>query len=633
MCRRFRRSLVVLLVCQVIPCASWAADKPNILWLTCEDISPHLGCYGDAAATTPHIDRLAAEGIRYSRAFATSGVCAPARSCLITGVYPTSLGTQFMRCTGQLPDFVKCFPEYLQSAGYYCTNNSKTDYQFEIPKSAWNESSGRAHWRNRSRPDQPFFSVFNFTVCHESKVAARGAAYEKLVEGLTPEQRRSPAEVTLPPIYPDTPQARRDWANLYEVITVMDSLVGDRLQELVDDGLADDTIVFFFSDHGDGLPRAKRWLYDTGLRVPLIIRCPERWRHLIPGHPGSTSDRLVSFVDFAPTILSLTDVEIPAHMQGIPFLGEAAGAPRQYVYGVRDRMDERYDVIRSVRDARWKYLRNYMPHLPYDQYLNTPEQGPTLQSMRRLQQEGQLDAATSRFFVDRKPAEELYDTQADPFELHNLVDSPDHQTELNRLREAHRDWVSQTIDVGLIPEADLRVREQETGLPAYLLVRNAATASRGDAYPSDRIAQAASNAQSGVSGRPAMIAALSDPDAAVRYWGATGLVILHGEAKPAEAALLRALRDDGPNVRVAAAHALCHIGRDDVAIPALIDDLQNEQEWVRLAAAIALDEVDEQARPAIAVMMHARDHDANKYVVRVVNRALNQLLGTAHTVK
>ena len=622
------RPLSLCLLILLITSTAFAAERPNILWLSCEDIGPHLGCYGDDWAMTPNIDRLADEGVRYTHAFATSGVCAPARSCLITGVYPTSLGTQFMRCKGNLPDFVRCFPEYLQKSGYYCTNNSKTDYQFSFPKTAWNESSSRAHWRKRSDADQPFFSVFNFTNCHESKVAARGEAYEKIVARLTPEQRRDPADATLPPYYPDTPEARRDWANLHEVITAMDYLVGDKLQELEEDGLAENTIVFFFSDHGNGLPRAKRWLYDSGMHVPLIVRCPEKWRPLVPGHPGTTTDRLVSFVDFGPTVLSLAGVGVPDHMQGVPFLGTAAGEPRGYVYGVRDRMDERYDVIRAVRDKRFKYLRNYTPHLPYDQYLNTPEKGHTLRSMRRLDEAGELNEAQQRFFVDRKPVEELYDTQADPHEIHNLAGSPKYRDVLERLRQVHLNWVAETIDVGLIPEADLRVREQETGLPAYLMVRDASIS-----YPKDDIREAARVAQEGASSLPDMIAALSHEDAAVRYWGATGLIILGSDAKPAEQALLKSLADRGPNVRVAAAHALCNVGRDDVAVPVLIDDLKSDQEWIRLAAAIALDEVGEQARPAIDAMTHARDTDQNKYVARVCNRALNQLLGTEHTVR
>jgi uncharacterized sulfatase len=374
-----------------------AADRPNILWISCEDMSPNLGCFGDSYSTTPNLDALAAKGVRYTQAFATSGVCAPSRSCIITGVFPSSLGSHFMRCKATLPDFVKCFPEYLREAGYYCTNNSKTDYNFDHPKSAWDESSNKAHWRNR--PDgTPFFSVFNITVTHESQIRLRGDAFQKITQRLKPEQRHDPAKVTLPPIYPDTPEARRDWANYLDCITTMDAMAGDLLRQLGEDGLADDTIVWFFSDHGVGLPRAKRWLYDSSLHVPLIIHFPPKFqRRAIGNKPGETDERLVSFVDFAPTVLSLAGVIIPDHMQGQAFLGgQAAPSPRLYVHGIRDRMDERYDLIRAVRDRRFKYIRNYMPGVPYAQVLNYAELGPTLQSMRRLHHEGSLTPAVAR---------------------------------------------------------------------------------------------------------------------------------------------------------------------------------------------------------------------------------------------
>ncbi len=339
-------------VCSLTAAASFAAEsRPNILWITCEDMSPNMGCYGDTFAHTPNLDALAARGIRYTHAFSTSGVCAPSRSCLITGVYPSSLGTHFMRCRGELPEFIRCYSEYLRKAGYYCTNNSKTDYNFVHPRSAWDESSAKAHWRNR-KPGQPFFAIFNNTDTHESKIRSRGAEFARLTARLKPEQRHDPAKVKLPPYHADTPEARRDWANDYDLITAMDIESGDLLKQLDEDGVAEDTIVFFYSDHGVGLQRSKRWLYDSGMRVPLIVHFPKKFQHLAPLPSGSVTDRLVSFVDFAPTLLSLAGVPTPMHMQGVAFLGPKAGPPREYVYGIRDRMDERHDIIRAVRDQR-----------------------------------------------------------------------------------------------------------------------------------------------------------------------------------------------------------------------------------------------------------------------------------------
>jgi len=350
--------------------AAPSASRPNILWISCEDISPHLGCYGVANAITPTLDALAARGVRYTNAFTVAGVCAPSRSGIITGMYPSTLGSQHMRCEATLPSHVRCFPEYLRQAGYCCTNNSKTDYNFTHPPATWDESSPRAHWRKR-RKGQPFFSVFNFTVTHESRILMRGAEYEKQIARLKPNQRQDPARLALPPYYPDTPEVRRDWANVFELITAMDYQAADVLRELEEDGLAGETIVFFWSDHGTGLPRAKRWLYDSGTRVPLIVHIPEKFRTAGEGTPGSVNDELVSFIDLGPTVLNLAGAKVPAQMQGRAFLGANLKPPRQYIYGARDRMDERYDIIRSVRDKRYRYIRNYEPFKPYYQYMNT----------------------------------------------------------------------------------------------------------------------------------------------------------------------------------------------------------------------------------------------------------------------
>src|SRR4051812_14590178 len=280
-----------------------AARRPNILWITCEDISPNLGCYGDTYAVTPNLDRLAAQGVRYTAAFAPIGVCAPSRSSLITGMYAPSLGSQHMRCQAKLPPEIECFPEYLRRAGYYCTNNVKTDYNFKH-KGTWDESSNKAHWRNRGK-GQPFFSVFNFVTSHESQIRLAEPAYRKRTADFTPRERHDPARAPIPPYHPDTPEVRQDWARYYDMITFMDKQIGEILRQLDEDGLADDTIVFYFSDHGAGMPRSKRWLYDSSTRVPLIVRFPGRLAAQAPGSPGTATDRLVSFVDFGPTVLSL----------------------------------------------------------------------------------------------------------------------------------------------------------------------------------------------------------------------------------------------------------------------------------------------------------------------------------------
>jgi len=442
--------------------------RPNILWISCEDTSPDLGCYGDSYAVTPNLDRFAAHGVRYNNAFAHAGVCAPARSGIITGTYPTTIGTHQMRCEGVPPPYVKCFTEYLRAAGYYCTNNAKTDYQFAAPMTAWDENSRKAHWRGRA-DGQPFFAVFNFTVCHESQVRSSMEGVRAPLHTLEPHEKHDPAKATLPPYYPDTPIVRKDWAQYYDVVTLMDKQAGGMLRQLEEDGLADDTIVWFWGDHGRGLPQAKRWIYDSGIHVPLIVRVPEKLRTPAMSdnpdavRPGSVNDDLVSFIDFAPTMLSLAGVKVPDYMQGRAFLGSQKAQPREYVYAIRDRMDETYDIIRAVRDKRFKYIRNYMPHVTYGQNIDYMNMMPTMKEMRRLNAEGKLVGPQTLYFLETKPVEELYDTVGDPHEIKNLAGDAQYRDVLERLRATHQEWMRRTRDVGLIPEPEFDEMKRPSG--------------------------------------------------------------------------------------------------------------------------------------------------------------------------
>ena len=592
---------------------------PNILWITCEDISPNLGCYGDRYAVTPNLDRLAAQGVRYTAAFAPIGVCAPSRSSLITGMFAPSLGSQHMRCQGTLPADVKCFPQYLRQAGYYCTNNVKTDYNFAHDKATWDESSAKAHWRKRGK-DQPFFAVFNFVTSHESQIRQGEAAYRKRTADYTPHERHDPALAPIPPYHPDTPEVRKDWARYADMITFMDKQAGDVLRQLDDDHLAEETIVFYFSDHGAGMPRSKRWLYDSSTRVPLIVRFPPRHAAMAAGAPGTVTDRLVSFVDFGPTVLSLTAVPIPAHMQGTPFLGPKSGPPRRYVYGFRDRMDERYDLVRSVRDERYKYIRNYMPQLPWfhEQHISYMYEMPTMRAWQMLADLGKLNGPSAIFMAREKPMEELYDIEADPYEVHNLAAMPEHAATLDRLRGAHRRWQEEIIDLGLLPEADLRTRFGREA--PYAAVRRDPAL-----YPLRRIAAATDLANRR---DPAMVSRLgellSDKDAAVRYWGVVGLGSISANKTAGEAAtgvVTAALDDDAPWVQAAAADSLCRMGHAEKALPVLVAAMKDHNEWVRLAAINTLDRLDLDARPALPALKAALN-DSNSYVVRVAEHAL-----------
>jgi uncharacterized sulfatase len=591
------------------------AARPNILWITCEDICPNLGCYGDRDAYSPNLDALAKEAVRFTHAFSVAGVCAPSRSCLITGLYPSSLGSHWMRCKANLPAEVKCFTEYLREVGYYCSNNSKEDYNFTTPKSAWDESSRQAHWRKR-KPGQPFFSVFNILTTHESQIRAAEAAYQKHMAGLPPEAIHDPAKVAVPPFHPDTPLVRRDWARYHDLISAMDREASALLKQLADDKLADDTIVFFFSDHGVGLPRGKRWLYDTGMHVPLLVRFPAKWQKLAPGKPGTATDRLVSFVDFGPTLLSLAGVKPPEVMQGVAFLGPYAGKERDYVYGIRDRMDERYDFTRAVRDRRYKYLRNYLPHLPWAQPINYMDEMPTTRELRRLSSEGKLQGAAALWMRPTKPPEELYDCEKDPHEIHNLADSDTHREVLERLRDAHTAWVNETRDLGFLTEAEIHARCK--ALPPFELAR------KREGYDLRAIRAAADTASQGARARPQLRKLLASSDSGVRYWAVAGLLAAGKEAKPAEEELRQALKDPAPSVRLAAAEALMKLDQHEPALAVLRAGLKDENPWARLEAMLILDRLGEAARPAWDDMK-ACASDKNEYVVRVLEHARQAL--------
>lgn len=425
--------------------------RSNVLWISAEDISPTLGCYGDRYATTPNLDKFAAQGVRYENAFTHAPVCAPARSGLITGMYPTTIGTTWMRCRGVPPPEARCFPEYLRAAGYFCTNNSKTDYQFAAPRSAWDINGRSGHWRKRPDKSQPFFAVFNLGVTHESST-------RRWTPG---KQTHDPAKAPLPPYYPDTPTVRQNIACYYDKMSQLDGQVQRILDELADDGLADDTIVWFWGDHGWGLTRGKRWIYDSGIRVPLIVRVPTKLRKWAGAGdpksvaPGTVAAEFARFIDFAPTMLSLAGVPVPKQMQGRAFLGPQKGPEPYYIYAARDRMDETYDCIRCLRDKRFKLIRNFMPYVTRGQHINYMDRTPILQEMRRLHAAGKLKpGAQMQFFEPTKPVHELYDVTADPYEVHNLAAQPKYKDVVQRMEKALFAKMKEIGDVGLIPEPD-----------------------------------------------------------------------------------------------------------------------------------------------------------------------------------
>ena len=559
--------------------------RPNILWITCEDTGPHLGCYGDTYADTPNLDRLAGRSLRYLHAWSNAPVCAPARTTLISGVYPTATGSEHMRSAVEMPRGMSMYPQLLRQAGYYAANNVKEDYNLEKPGKVWDDSSAKAHWRNRAS-GQPFFSIFNFTISHESQIRTRP---HKLIH--------DPAKARIPAYHPDTPEVRHDWAQYYDNITTMDRQAGGVLADLDKDGLADSTIVFFYGDHGSGMPRNKRWPYNSGCHVPLLVHIPERFRHLAPGDykAGGTSDRLVSFVDFAPTLLSLIGARPPEWMHGHAFLGSHTAPEQPYVYGFRGRMDERYDLVRSVRDKRYVYLRHYMPHRIYGQHLAYMFETPTTQVWKRLFDEGKLNAA-QRNFWETKPSEELYDLSNDRDEVNNLAESRQHRAVLERMRRAQQDLAVKIRDTGFLPEAEMHARAK--GSTPYEMSRD------DKKYPMKAAMDAAGIAASrDMSALGKLTAALAHADSAVRYWGASGLLI-RGEAAVSKSldSLRTALKDASPSVRIPAAEALARYGAAEDLEPAMRTLLELAPQdtngvYVSLAALNAIDAIGAKAKP------------------------------------
>jgi len=563
-------------------------SKPNILWITCEDTGPHLRGCGDEYSVTPNLDALMKRGLYYKNAWSNAPVCAPARTTIISGMYPPSLGAEHMRSEVRLAPGQKMYPQLLREAGYYCTNNSKTDYNLTEPGKVWDESSPKAHWRNRAA-GQPFFAIFNFTITHESQLRTRPH-----------EWKHDPAKVRVPAYHPDTPEVRQDWAQYYDNITTMDGLAGKVLAELKADGLDQDTIVFFYGDHGSGMPRSKRWPFNSGLNVSIVVHVPDKFKHLAPPEykPGGTTDRMIGFVDLAPTLVSLAGMKPIAYHQGQAFMGPNATRPRPFNYGFRGRMDERYDMVRTVRDKRYVYVRNYMPHKIYGQHIDYMFQTPTTRVWKKLYDEGKLNPAQRKFW-ESKPAEELYDLESDRDEVNNLAASPQHKAALERLRKAEREWVAQIRDVGFLPEGEIHSRAGAA--TPYELGRNESK------FPMERIMAAAELAASLKPGVEALLIKLmADSDSAVRYWGAMG-VLMRGEAvvKKQASSLEKALADSAPYPRIAAAEALGRYGNDAEAQRALdtlvaLAPSTSNGPYVSLAAINAIATMGERARPAAA---------------------------------
>ncbi|MDZ4401476.1 sulfatase-like hydrolase/transferase [Prosthecobacter sp.] len=578
--------LSILLSAFSFQLSAFAADRPNILWLTSEDHGPHMGCYGDTFATTPNVDALAAKGMLFKRVWSNAPVCAAARTTLIAGMYPPSTGGEHMRSMTQMPKGTKMYPQFLREAGYYCTNNSKEDYNLKKPEGVWDLSSGNAHWKNR-KDGQPFFAIFNETCSHESQLRKR--PHEAI---------HDPAKVRVPAYHPDTPEVRQDWAQYYDQVTLADASAGKRLAELEAAGLAADTIIFYYADHGSGMPRNKRWPCNSGLQVPMVVYFPPNWKHLAPKEYGAglKSDRLVSFVDLAPTLLSIIGVQPPEWMQGHAFAGKFQTEPQPFVYGFRGRMDERIDTVRSVTDGRFVYLRNFMPHLSQAQHVSYQFETPSTRVWRKAFDDGKATPEQSIFWKEPKDAEELYDLQSDPDEVHNLAAKPEHAETLAKMRTAQENLALKIRDVGLLPEGEMHQRSE--GTTPYDMGHD------DKLYPLARILKAAGNASSM---KPDAIADLkagfADSDNAIRYWSAMG-ILMRGTTgvEAARQELAKAARDSSTHVQVAANWALAKHG-NDYDRPAALTKLVNLANWSQhnvftaMSALNAIDDLGDKAKP------------------------------------
>lgn len=597
--------LLLLLLTFFFAGLSQAADSPppNVVWINVEDISPWLGCYGDEYAITPNLDAFAKESILFENAFATAPICAPSRSCLITGLYATSMGSQHLRCEVTLPDSIKPFPKYLREAGYFCTNYAKTDYNFSPDGCFDYLKQDMAPWRQRKDTEQPFFSFFVVGDTHEGPGNFRDR-YEAATKDLPEELRHDPAKAFVPPYYPDTPKMRELLARYADLITAMDREVAKIFANLKEDGLWDNTVVWFFSDHGHGLPRHKRWLNDSGLRVPLMIHLPKDSRVAGDLANGDRTDRLVSFVDFAPTVMQLAGLAVPSVMQGNNLLG---GEERRYVFGARSRADDMFECSRAIHDGQYLYVRHYMPHLPYIQggkiYSNEKE---GFAELRRARDAGELNETLSLIWAKRKPVEEFYDLKADPYEVNNLAGNPEHEGRIDTMHSELRNWILRHRDTGFLMEAEYHRRADAAGTSIYEMAQS------DEHYDLENILAAAEKASSPDLQPIDCQRMLLNLDSGVRFWGATGVQNLNDldlESKTVLRDLLRMRTiDSSPAVAIAASESLLQSNDRQLrwAIDGLSNELTSDNKQAVLQAARSAFLVGDKAKRLVPFMQEVR---------------------------
>ncbi len=578
-------------------------ERPNILWISLEDITPMMGCYGDNYARTPVFDKLAADGVCYTKAHSIAPVCSVSRCNIITGMYPTSLGTHHHRShIGQPPVFVKMLPNLMREAGYYTSNNAKKDYN--IGGDRWHDSSRNAHWRNRLDKGQPFFAVFNFGACHSSitKISEDVIVRQRL-NRLQPEDFHDPSEAPIPPYHPDVAEFRQAWSRYYDAVTQVDYQAGELIAQLKEDGLWENTIVFVWADHGVGMPRGKHTAWEQGTHVPLIVRFPKQYQHLAPANPGSAIDGLVTLMDLGPSTLALAGLETPDWMHGRPLLcktGEGEIKYHNYIIGMRDRLDSRYEMVRTVRDQRFRYQRNFYPHLPFKPHEDFEFNAPVLRKWVELARQGKLTGPQAMLNQRFKPIEELYDSENDPHMINNIIDDPQYADVVKRMRKQLRDWMLETRDLGILEETET-------------LLRAASHDSHWDLGQSmhnyERILDTADLQIQGKAATGELLRRTKDPDSAVRFWAVLGLVAMQSDDTSVIAALQAATKDESISVRITAADGLFNLQRYEDGLPAIIAALDHPVPAARVRASGVLDTqppaANDKLQPAIAALRDA----------------------------
>lgn len=572
------KKLFQLLALAVLTIPSYARELPNILWIVSEDNGSNwLGCYGNRDAQTPRLDAMAAEGVRFTHAYSNAPVCAVARSTILNGAYAVCQGTEHMRSRPVIPAAFKSYVSYLRESGYYTTNNAKTDYNFAgNDRAIWDACSVKAHYKNRPE-GQPFFAVFNLEITHESNLFPAVVKKNRQNGTIPATPRLDVSKLTVPPCMPDLPEVREDIAIYHDCMTALDRKVGALLDELKKSGLADDTIVLYYADHGGAVARGKRYLEDTGVRIPMILHVPEKWRKLCPFKPGSAADELVAFVDFAPTLLSICGLERPAQMQGRAFLGEKRIAPPadHCVFLFADRFDDTDGMRRGLTDGNYKYIRCFTPWVPAAPYSFYSLGQPSWAAMRKAWEQGKLEGYHKALWESPQPVERLFDTRTDPWEIHNLAADPAQAERLALFRDRLKTQMNQIRDTGVVPEAMW---------VSMVGNSNIYEAMRKPDFDYPKTLDAAFSASSGAV--DALTEAAISPSPVARYWAAVGSVVA---AKPVKG-LPALLRDASPIVRIMAADAMIACGEKAAGTTALMAELPSNprEDIARMLAASIL---------------------------------------------